>query len=82
MPTVAQRGVWDLAIAGWGADWYGNAALSFFEPLFSGKPSFPPIGSNFGFYDSPTTNALIEQAASAKTEDEAPGPVGQGRPRR
>ncbi|WP_457255418.1 ABC transporter substrate-binding protein [Pedococcus sp. P5_B7] len=71
VPTVAQRGVWDIAIAGWGADWYGNAALSFFKPLYFGKAAFPPIGSNFGFYDSPTTNSLIDQAANAKTEDEA-----------
>ncbi len=56
---------------GWGSDWYGNAALSFFNPLFSGKPSFPPSGSNFGLYDNPATNALIEQANSAKTTDEA-----------
>ena len=56
VPTAAKRGVWDLSLAGWGADWYGNAALSFFAPLFSGKPSFPPIGSNFGFYDNPATN--------------------------
>ena len=27
-----KRGVWDLSLAGWGADWYGNAALSFFAP--------------------------------------------------
>ncbi|HET6987167.1 MAG TPA: ABC transporter substrate-binding protein [Kribbella sp.] len=71
VPTVAQRGVWDLSLAGWGADWYGNAALSFFNPLFSGQPSFPPIGSNFGLYANPTTNALIEQAAKASTEDQA-----------
>lgn len=71
VPSVASRGVWDLSLAGWGADWYGNGALSFFNPLYSGKPSFPPIGSNFGFYDSEKTNALIAQAVSAKTEDEA-----------
>jgi peptide/nickel transport system substrate-binding protein len=71
VPSVAKRGVWDLAVAGWGADWYGNAALSFFNPLFSGEPSFPPIGSNFGMYNSPTTNDLITKAATAKTEDEA-----------
>lgn len=70
-PSVARRGVWDLAVAGWGADWYGNAALSFFNPLFSGTPSFPPIGSNFGLFDDPASNALIQQAATAKTEDEA-----------
>jgi peptide/nickel transport system substrate-binding protein len=71
VPSVAKRGVWDIAIAGWGADWYGNAALSFFKPLFYGKAAFPPIGSNFGFYDSASTNATIEQASTAKTEDEA-----------
>ena len=71
VPSVAKRGVWDLAVAGWGADWYGNAALSFFNPLFSGKPSFPPVGSNFGLYDNPAVNDLITKAATAKTVDEA-----------
>jgi peptide/nickel transport system substrate-binding protein len=71
VPSVAKRGVWDLSLAGWGADWYGNAALSFFNPLFSGKPSFPPVGSNFGLYDSPATNAAITAAVNAPTQDEA-----------
>jgi peptide/nickel transport system substrate-binding protein len=71
VPSVAQRGVWDLSLAGWGADWHGNSAISYFNPLFSGKPSFPPIGSNFGFYDSASTNQLIKAAIDAKTEDEA-----------
>ena len=65
----AASGTWPRP--GWGSDWYGNAALSFFNPLFSGKPSFPPSGSNFGLYDNPATNALIEQAHAAKTTDEA-----------
>jgi len=71
VPSVAKRGVWDVAVAGWGADWYGNSALSFFNPLFSGKASFPPVGSNFGLYDSSATNALIQKASSAKTEGDA-----------
>lgn len=71
VPDVARRGVWDLSLAGWGADWYGNAALSFFNPLFSGEPSFPPIGSNFGLYNDPETNTLIQQAIAAPTEDAA-----------
>ncbi len=69
--SVAKRGVWDIAIGGWGSDWYGNAALSFFAPLWSGEPSFPPIGSNYGFYNNPKTNTLIKQATVAKTQDEA-----------
>ena len=71
VPSVAQRGVWDVSLAGWGADWYGNAAVSFFNPLFSGQPSFPPVGSNFGLYNSPATNALIAQAVAAPTADAA-----------
>lgn len=71
VPEVAERGEWDLSLAGWAPDWYGNAALSFFKPLFSGEPSFPPIGSNFGFYDNPVTNDLIDQAATATDEDQA-----------
>jgi peptide/nickel transport system substrate-binding protein len=71
VPSVAHRGVWDLALTGWYPDWYGNGALSFFQPLFSGPPSFPPNGSNFGFYNSATTNQLIQQAESATTVSEA-----------
>jgi peptide/nickel transport system substrate-binding protein len=71
VPSVAARGVWDIAVAGWGADWYGDAALSFFKPLYYGKAAYPPVGSNFGFYNNPATNALIEQASTAKTEDQA-----------
>jgi peptide/nickel transport system substrate-binding protein len=69
--SVAKRGVWDLSLAGWGADWYGNAALSFFKPLFSGPPSFPPTGSNFGFYDSAATTKAINAAITAPDEDQA-----------
>jgi peptide/nickel transport system substrate-binding protein len=71
VPSVARRGVWDLSLSGWGADWYGNGALSFFNPLFSGEPSFPPVGSNYGLYNDPETNQLIQQAMLAKTADEA-----------
>ncbi len=74
VPSVAKGGVWDLAVAGWGSDWYGNAALSFFGPLFNGKAAFPPVGSNFGFYSDPATNALITKAGAAKTADAA-GPL-------
>ncbi|MBB5788923.1 ABC transporter substrate-binding protein [Jiangella mangrovi] len=71
VPSVAQSGTWDLALAGWGPDWYGDAALSFFKPLFSGPPSFPPAGSNFGLYENPDLDALIQQASEAATADDA-----------
>ncbi len=71
VPDVAKRGVWDISIAGWGPDWYGNAALSYFGPLFNGKAAFPPVGSNFGFYESEQTDSLITQASAAATQEEA-----------
>jgi peptide/nickel transport system substrate-binding protein len=67
VPAVAKRGVWDMSLTSWGPDWYGNAALSFLGPLFSGKPSFAPQGSNFGYYDDPKTDALVTQASNAKS---------------
>ena len=78
VPDVAQRGVWDIASLSWGADWAGNAAVSYFNPLLSGAPSFPPNGSNYGFYDSPATNDLIKQALAATDEQTGGRRVGQG----
>jgi peptide/nickel transport system substrate-binding protein len=71
VPSVAKAGTWDLSLAGWGPDWYGNAALSFFAPLFDGASAYPPIGSNFGFYENPATDALISQASKATTIDQS-----------
>ena len=71
VPSVARRGVWDMSLAGWGPDWYGNAALSFFGPLFAGPPSYPPAGSNFGFYHSPELDRVVRQAAAAPTREDA-----------
>ncbi|HRV81164.1 MAG TPA: hypothetical protein P5218_07005, partial [Planctomycetota bacterium] len=68
VPSAARSGVWDMSLAGWGSDWYGNAALSFFAPLLSGAPSYPPVGSNFGFYNDPKTDTLIQQASTATSE--------------
>jgi peptide/nickel transport system substrate-binding protein len=71
VPSVAKRGVWDLALSGWGPDWYGDSALSFMSPLFSGPPSYPPVGSNFGFYNNPTVNSLIKKGGEAATTAES-----------
>jgi peptide/nickel transport system substrate-binding protein len=64
VPNQAKTGVWDLSLAGWGPDWYGDAATSFFKPLFSGPAAYPPIGSNFGFYNNPAVTTQIDQAAA------------------
>jgi peptide/nickel transport system substrate-binding protein len=70
VPGKAQSGVWDLSLAGWSPDWYGDAAKSFFEPLFDGR-ILPPTSSNFGLYNSNQTNSLIDQALMATSTSAA-----------
>src|SRR6266849_5235958 len=71
-PSPAYKGTWDMAGAGWGPDWYGNAAVTFFNPLYSSPGGFPANGgSNFGYFASPTVNSLISQALSPPTETAA-----------
>jgi peptide/nickel transport system substrate-binding protein len=71
-PSPAQQGTWDMAIAGWGPDWYGNSAVWFFNPLFASPAGLPPNGgSNFGYFSDPTVNGLIKQALNQSTEAQA-----------
>jgi peptide/nickel transport system substrate-binding protein len=71
-PSPAYKGTWDMASAGWGPDWYGNSAVTFFNPLYSSPGGFPANGgSNFGYFQSTTVNNLINQALSQPTEDQA-----------
>jgi peptide/nickel transport system substrate-binding protein len=71
-PSPAYKGTWDMASAGWSPDWYGNSALTFFNPLYSSPGGFPANGgSNFGYFSDPTVNATINQALSQTTEAQA-----------
>lgn len=63
-PVGARRGYWDVALAGWVPDWEGNAAASYFRSLFDGR-TLPPTSSNFGLYDDPAVDQLIDQASQA-----------------
>jgi peptide/nickel transport system substrate-binding protein len=70
VPDTAKRGDWDLSLAGWGPDWYGNAALSFFKPLFDGRQQ-PPASSDYGLYNNDQLNSIIDQASQAQNEDDS-----------
>jgi len=71
-PAPAYKGIWDLEGGGWGADWFGNSAVAFLNPLFASPGGFPANGgSNFGYFQSATVNNLINQALSQVTEDQA-----------
>ncbi|HET7531044.1 MAG TPA: ABC transporter substrate-binding protein [Mycobacteriales bacterium] len=63
-PQSTRRGYWDIALVGWFPDWQGNAAESFFRPLFDGRV-LPPTSSDFGLYDDPEVDRLIDEAGRA-----------------
>lgn len=65
-----KKGVWDISEPGWIPDWYGNNGRAIVQPLFDGR-TYGPNSVNYGDYDNPKVNALIDKALSAKTEDEA-----------
>ena len=70
-----------MASAGWGPDWFGNSAVSFFNPLYSSPGGFPANGgSNFGYFSSATVNNTISQALSQPTEAAGRHVLGAGRP--
>jgi peptide/nickel transport system substrate-binding protein len=71
LASAAKRGAWDIAIVGWGPDWYGDAAVSFFAPLYSGPSSYPPAGSDFGLFSDPAVTSLITRGAAAATASAA-----------
>ncbi len=71
-PSVARRGVWDLALADWGPDWFGNNGRTTVQPLLNGS-TYGPGSSDYGDYNSPAENSLINKALSAPTQSEAAG---------
>jgi peptide/nickel transport system substrate-binding protein len=68
--TAAKNSVWDLAEAGWGPDWYPTGGKSYFEPILDGR-NLPPASSNFGFFNDPKLNSIIDQALTATSDSAA-----------
>jgi peptide/nickel transport system substrate-binding protein len=69
-PDAARRGVWDLTEPGWVPDWYGNNGRAIIEPLFDGR-TYGPNSTDYGDYNNPTVNSLIDQALRAPTAQQA-----------
>jgi peptide/nickel transport system substrate-binding protein len=69
-PADRRNGAWDIAAPGWVPDWYGNNGRSSIVPLFDGR-STGSNSPNYGGYDNPAVNRLIDQALQAVTEAEA-----------
>jgi peptide/nickel transport system substrate-binding protein len=68
--TAAKNSEWDLAEAGWGPDWYPTGGKSYFLPILNGQ-NLPPNSSNFGFFNDPTLNNLMNEALAATSDSQA-----------
>jgi peptide/nickel transport system substrate-binding protein len=68
VPSTAKKGTWDIAAPGWIPDWFGNNGRSVIQPLFT-KPQ--PGSSDFGGYNSPVTNRLVNQALTSVSPEAA-----------
>ncbi|MQY08665.1 ABC transporter substrate-binding protein [Actinomadura macrotermitis] len=69
-PANAKEGKWDIAAPGWQPDWYGNNGRSIIQPLFEGR-SYGPNSTNYGGYNNPEVDKLIDQALQAPDQNAA-----------
>jgi ABC-type transport system substrate-binding protein len=71
-PARAREGEWDIAAPGWVPDWYGNNGRSIIQPLFDGR-AYGTNSTNYGGYDNPQVNGLIDAALTAPDAEHASG---------
>jgi peptide/nickel transport system substrate-binding protein len=69
-PSGAKAGNWDISEPGWVADWYGDNGRSFIAVLFDGR-KYGPNTVDYGDYNSPVVNSLIDKALAASSSAEA-----------
>jgi peptide/nickel transport system substrate-binding protein len=69
-PKATKAGTWDISEPGWVPDWFGNNGRSIVVPLFDGR-TYGPNSTDYGDYNSPTVNALIDKALAAPDEQTA-----------
>jgi peptide/nickel transport system substrate-binding protein len=68
--VAATNSAWDLALPTMPPDWYGDGAPSVFSNRFDGR-HLPPYSANYGFFEDPTVDSLIDQAREASTSSQA-----------
>jgi peptide/nickel transport system substrate-binding protein len=64
----AKRDEHHLGAAGWCPDVPGNGSRSFIGVLLDGRTISPRSNNNYGSYDNPRVNALIDQAYAARDD--------------
>jgi peptide/nickel transport system substrate-binding protein len=60
-PEGSKRGVWDIAAPSWVPDWFDNNGRTFIAALFDGR-TYGPNSVNYGDYNNPAVNNLIDKA--------------------
>ncbi len=60
-PASGKRGLWDISLLFWVPDWFGVNGRSVLEPMTNGT-QYGPNSVDYGDYNSPITNSLIQQA--------------------
>jgi peptide/nickel transport system substrate-binding protein len=63
-PENNKPGTFDMALANWVPDWFGNNGRTVIQALFGG-PNCVINTVNYGCYDNATVNSLITQAEAA-----------------
>jgi peptide/nickel transport system substrate-binding protein len=65
-PSQAKQGAWDLALADWGPDWFGNNGRTTVQPLLEGS-TYGPGSSDYGDYNSSAENGFVNEALAASS---------------
>jgi ABC-type transport system substrate-binding protein len=71
-PAGSRRGVWDISEPGWVPDWFGNNGRAIIEPLFDGR-TYGPNSVDYGDYNNPKVDALIDKALASGDQQAAAG---------
>ncbi|TCO59647.1 ABC transporter substrate-binding protein [Actinocrispum wychmicini] len=68
-PANARAGTWDIAVAAWTPDWFGDNGRAFLQPMFQTNATHGT--GNYGCYSNPEVDRLISEALSCTDPDAA-----------
>jgi peptide/nickel transport system substrate-binding protein len=68
-PAQARAGAWDVALAGWVPDWFGDNGRAVVQPLFESNDA--PGTTNYGGYHNAQVDRLVAAALQAGSRSRA-----------
>jgi ABC-type transport system substrate-binding protein len=69
-PSSARSGEWDIALASWGPDWFGNNGRTTVQPLLDGS-NYGLGSADYGDYNNSAEDGLISRALAAPAQGQA-----------